>query len=72
MSHPSNDEYLEYAKNEFESAETSEEREAIVQRLRDDGFSAQAMYLAPFVEEGMPLNADELHGGEDREELKDK
>lgn len=52
MSHPNNDTYLEYAKVEFESAQTRLEREDVVQRLRDEGFTTQAEFLEQFVETG--------------------
>lgn len=64
MSHPNNDVYLEYAKNEFEAATTREEREAVVQRLRDEGFATQAQYLEQYVETGEIDRTDDLVEGE--------
>lgn len=53
MSHPSNDDFLERAQENFADAETREERDAVVQLLRVEGFETQANYLAQFVEEGI-------------------
>lgn len=53
MSHPLNDEFLERAKEDFEEAENREEREAVVQRVREEGFTQQADFLARYVEEGV-------------------
>ncbi len=46
MSNKNNEEFLENAKEEFAEAETPEERELIVKRVRNEGFDSQADILA--------------------------
>ncbi len=45
MSHPVNDAFLEGAAEDFQQADNKKERLAVIQRLRDAGFEAQANTL---------------------------
>jgi hypothetical protein len=53
MSHPSNEEFLERTREEFLDADSKEERQKVVARLRNEGFTAQANFLSQYTEEGM-------------------
>lgn len=59
MSHPNNDQFLESAKERFESADTEFERIEIVRQLREEGFGQQADALAPFIKSGVVADDEE-------------
>lgn len=53
MSHFSNEEYLERAREDFGSATTKAERQAVIDRLNQEGFNAAALLLEGYVENGI-------------------